>query len=316
MNIQNRIISLDNLIEDSLLSLSKQIDTKETKSQKQELLKDVTQNINHIEDELKKIVKALKKIGNKNKRRVHQTHINELTERLSNLNTLFNTKSEQVRDFTEQNLTKQESNRQTHLHQMHNKTHDRVLHKFLMQEDQKFKQGVSTAKQIHAKVKGINATLDEVSDLVQLQRIKLHTIGGQIKDSQSIMRRSHKILKSFSMELHKDKLIKVLLGFITIVLILIMVSALSYKMKSAELIGNEINSQSNLRQFADIDEELFWKTVIEEVDPQKENIITDEDLKKKALMPTGAIDLVKLEKLRNEAGIEKEMRDKMMNNIL
>ena len=298
---------MNNLIEDSNVILSKDIDRLSTKAEREKLLQSVYANIQEIESKLKKLSSQNKKKNNNYKKRSEKAELNKCEEELLSLRNLFEKQSEKVRLFKEFQIQEVKTNRETNLHRTKNSKISPQLRQLYAKEDEVFKQGVNTVYDIKNTVVGLNVTLDEVADLVHLQRQKLLSINSQIGESQSIMKRSQKIIRLFSKELYQDKIIKVLLGTITVILLLIMISAIKFKMKSGELIGKEIESQDELIDFTDIDESLFWKTIIEEK-KNTNNIIakSDEDLKTQARMITGSIDLIKLDSLRRQSGFYDE----------
>ena len=277
MNFSKQIICLNNLIEDSNVILSKDIDRLPTKEEREKLLQSVYTNIQEIENKHKKLTSQNKKKNNNYKKRAEKAELIKSEEELMSLKALFEKQSEKVRLFKEFQIQEIKTNRETNLHLKKNTKISPQLRQLYAKEDEVFKQGVNTVYDIKKTVEGLNVTLDEVADLVHLQRQKLLSINSQIGESQSIMKRSQKIIRSFSKELYQDKIIKVLLGTITIILLLIMISAIKFKMKSGELIGKEIESQDELIDFTDIDESLFWKTIIEE--KKNQNIKMEEVMK-------------------------------------
>lgn len=92
---------------------------------------------------------------------------------------------------------------------------------FLQKEDDKFKKGVETAKDILKDVKLMNMKLDDISGLVKLQRQKLLNMQDKIKKSQNYMSRSKKLLQTFSKEIYGDKIIMCFGLLIGIVLLFI-----------------------------------------------------------------------------------------------
>lgn len=92
---------------------------------------------------------------------------------------------------------------------------------FLQKEDEKFKKGVDTAKDILKDVKLMNMKLDDISGLVKLQRQKLLNMQDKIKTSQNYMARSKKLLQTFSKEIYGDKIIMCFGLLIGIVLLFI-----------------------------------------------------------------------------------------------
>ena len=135
----------------------------------------------------------------------------------------------------------------------------------LQKEDEHFKEGVETTQNILKNVKLMNMKLDDISDLVRLQRQKLLNMHKEIEKSQNYMNRSKKIISSFSKELYGDKIIFTLVALITLVLISIVVASIKYKMKSDILIGDDSDSVLGEDELNQINGELFWKTEISEI---------------------------------------------------
>jgi hypothetical protein len=278
-----------------------------------------------IEADHKKLLNKIKKKANNIKKRAEKAKLDEIFENFNELKGIFENQTEKTKNYNEITSFQPQTNRETNLNLMlggdipEKKTNLRIgsnLRNMYDKETENAKKGVEMTHDILDKVRGINTTLDEVTDLVRLQRQKLLSIQTQIGESQSIMKRSQKIIRSFSKELYQDKIIKILLGTISVVLILIMISAIQYKMKSGELIGKQIKTQEELQDFTDIDENLFWKTVIEEVEPKTSGIVTDEELKTRATRKIGGLDLMKLDELRKQSGIYKDKSFKQRKNYL
>jgi hypothetical protein len=299
MNSNKLVTCLLDLIDDTKVILTKDIETKTTKEERSLVLEDVKKNIQRIDKDYKKIV-TLSKKNNANKVKI-ASKLPELQEAIANIKELNENQIQKLNSFSVQKTRKTISNRETKLISFSQKQIDPLTRKFLGKETEKYQKGVETTKEILQKVQGINATLDEVTDLVRLQKYKLLSISSKIKESQSIMKRSHKIMKAFSKELYNDKIIKVLLGIITLILILIMVSAVMYKMKSAELIGHTIETIKNTApDYSDINEGFFWKTIYEKKTVIDKETLDDDKLKEQSKLLSGGIDLMRLNTLRKK----------------
>jgi len=127
------------------------------------------------------------------------------------------------------------------------------------QEDKNFKKGVDTTKNILKDVKLMNMKLDDITDLVRLQRQKLLSLHNKIEQSQNYMNRSKKIIQGFSKELYGDCIIKTLIILISFVMFVIGVAAVKYKMKSEILIGKNNSDVIADIDYGVIDETMFWK---------------------------------------------------------
>jgi hypothetical protein len=140
-------------------------------------------------------------------------------------------------------------------------------------EDENFKKGVDTTKNILKNVKLMNMKLDDITDMVRLQRQKLLNMHKQIEESQNYMNRSKQLIKGFSKELYGDTVIKVLILLITIVLGCIFAASIKYKMKSDLIIGEKDSDDAlNDDILSSIDEQFFYKKI--------ENDLYEENKKK------------------------------------
>lgn len=316
MNSNKLLICLTNLIEDTKVILNKDIEQKTKKEEKQKILNEVESSIHKIDQDYKKL-QSLSKKNNVNKKKL-ASQLSDIHMEISELKEVYNEQKEKIKNFVEKKALPRMTNRQTKISMFTGKKMmlSPQLRQMYYKETKNIQEGVNTAYEIKDKIHDINATLDEVTDMVRLQKYKLLSISSQIKESQSIMKRSQKIIRSFSKELYKDKIIKFLLGFITLVLILIMVSAVMYKIKSAELIGHEIDNHKKLSpDVSEIDENYFWKTIYESNTVQNENSSVDAKLKEQSKMLSGGIDLMKLSTLRKKLKeINEEIESK--NNSL
>lgn len=130
----------------------------------------------------------------------------------------------------------------------------------LKKEDEAFKKGVETSKNILKNVKLMNMKLDDITDMVRLQRQKLLNMHKQIEKSQNYMNRSKELIRGFGKELYGDNIIKGLVILITIVLMFIMISAVKFKMRSELIISRESSNEFlDEEVFKKIDESMFWK---------------------------------------------------------
>lgn len=130
---------------------------------------------------------------------------------------------------------------------------------FLQNEDKNFKKGVDTTHEILKDVKLMNMKLDDISGLVKLQRQKLLNMQDKIKESQDVMGRSKKLLKTFSKEIYGDKIIMVFGLLIALVLVFIGIAAIKYKFKAQELVLTDEELLENDDNYNEIDETIFFK---------------------------------------------------------
>ena len=130
---------------------------------------------------------------------------------------------------------------------------------FLQKEDNNFKKGVDTTHEILKDVKLMNMKLDDISGLVKLQRQKLLNMQDKIKESQNVMARSKKLLKTFSKEIYGDKIIMVFGILIALVLVFIGIAAIKYKFKAQELVLTDEELLENDDNYNEIDESIFFK---------------------------------------------------------
>ena len=126
------------------------------------------------------------------------------------------------------------------------------------------KTGVETTKKILKDVKLMNMKLDDITDLVRMQRQKLLNLHHEIEKSQNYVNQAKTIVRSFSKELYGDKIIFTLVGLITIILIFIVVASIKYKLKSDLLIGENSENNSIDCDYSIIDEKIFWKNTFAE----------------------------------------------------
>lgn len=135
---------------------------------------------------------------------------------------------------------------------------------YYQNETKKFEKGKETAKNILKDVKLMNMKLDDITDLVRLQRQKLLNMHKQIEQSQNYMNRSKKIIRGFSKELYGDKIISTLVALIATIIIFIVIAAIKYKMKSDILISNDSDHVISENDYSIIDEKIFWKSSVSE----------------------------------------------------
>lgn len=140
-----------------------------------------------------------------------------------------------------------------------------AMNQFLQKEDSDFKKGVDTTKEILKDVKLMNMKLDDISGLVKVQRQKLLNMQDKIKESQDYMKRSKKLLTTFSKEIYGDKIIMTLGTLIAIVLVCIAIAALRYKMKAEQIMLVAEDPIESTMDFNEINESLFYKENITEV---------------------------------------------------
>jgi hypothetical protein len=126
------------------------------------------------------------------------------------------------------------------------------------------KTGVETTKKILKDVKLMNMKLDDITDLVRLQRQKLLNLHQEIEKSQNYVNQAGAIVRSFSKELYGDKIIFTLVALITIILVFIVIASIKYKLKSDIIIGENTEGNALDNDYSIIDEKLFWKNTFAE----------------------------------------------------
>lgn len=173
---------------------------------------------------------------------------------------------------------------------------------FLKKEDEKFKKGVETAKDILKDVKLMNMKLDDISGLVKLQRQKLLNMQDKIKKSQNYMDRSKKLLTTFSKEIYGDKIILSLGILIGIVLVCIGIASIKYKLRANEMIMTNEEFIKSEEDFNEIDEKLFFKEDF--IESAQENFT---DIKKSI----GALFANSF--LKTQAKVKKDIEEKRAN---
>jgi hypothetical protein len=247
------------------------------KDDREALLTQVKTNILVIEKEHKILSKQNKKIKNRTHQMNAKSRLDECSQKIEELKILILRQEEKLEqdevefEFNEDEIEDIPEEKKFVL--------DAKTKQFLKNEDENFKEGVQTTKEILKDMKLANMKLDHISMLVFEQRNKLKNINGEIKKSQSLMSQTKKIMKTFSAELVKDKFIKILLVAITVVLLFIMVCAIKYKMKSKELIGKEIDVTAAEVDYNEINEELFWNAEIKVVVKNKSKVLKTPEVK-------------------------------------
>lgn len=261
-----KINSLKTKIENAEDILVSKIDNTPMKDDREALLTQVKTNIQVIEQEHKILSKQNKKQKNRTLKMNATSRLRECTAKVQELKVLIARHEENLENDQVLMEIQREEQQEGESQSTPGFVNDQATLHFYENVDQEFQKGVDDAKVLLKNVKVMNMKLDDISVLVLEQRNKLNSIQGEIKQSQDLVNRTKKIMKAFSAELVKDKAIKILLALITIVLLFIMICAVKYKLKSQALIGKEIDVTESNVDYSQIDEALFWKMEVREVD--------------------------------------------------
>jgi hypothetical protein len=261
--------------------LISKIDNTPMKDDREALLSQVKTNIQVIEQEHKILSKQNKKQKNRTLKMNANKQLQDCAKTIEDLKVLISRQEENLENDTVvlQIQNEEIDDESTEITKKY--VNDQATLQYYDNVDKEFQQGVNDTKKLLKNIKLVNMQLDDISMLVFEQRNKLNSIQGEIKTSQDLMNRTKKIMKTFSAELVKDNVIKVLLALITIVLLFIMVCAVKYKMKSQALIGKEIDVTDSNVDYDQIDEALFWKMEIREFNKSEHKKKDENTLKQK-----------------------------------
>ena len=262
------IMNMCDDLEEAESILTEEINNVTTKAEREEILARAKSQFEGIARDIRLYPSKIKKIRERGTRMNANQKFDELKLKLEQINNIWereNTATEVFQDITEEE--EQQINDSKGRGTMFNPNAQLTIQaqREYDETSELGQKGVNMAKDTLRTVREANEQLNNITTMVKIQRIKLLQMQDKMKKSQSIVDQSSRILMSFSKELYSDKIIFGLLAMIALILIMIMVSAINYKLKSKAIIGKEIDLENNSIDIDEIDENLFYRTEIIEV---------------------------------------------------
>lgn len=265
-----KINSLLEQIEDTENDLTLTINSLGTKKEREELLAKSRLEMDKINKTFDSLFKSNKKQRNKHVQKNGRKKLEECKNKIGDLKIWYETQVNDTKTFKDIPKIEYKSKHPgySQIQERRNESRTRSIIggpsnsnlNMLQKEDETFQKGVNTTKNILKNVKLMNMKLDDISDLVRLQRQKLLNMHKQIEQSQNYMNQTKTIMRGFSKELYGDTIIFSLVGLITLILIFIMIASIKYKLKSDILIGNDGDGVISQADFSLINSKIFWKT--------------------------------------------------------
>lgn len=255
--------------------LNEEINNLQTKSEREQKLEQTQQQMQTIRNNFLKILPSrIKKIRERGQKMNAQQKLRELGCKLDKVQNVWEKQEDVTKKFKDPSDSDDQNIRETRVRNTYFNPNAQISAQARNEYEETTelaKKGARDAQNTLKELKAANEELNNIGVMVKIQRIKLEQIKDKMQKSQSLVNQSSRIMTSFSKELYSDKIIFGLLSLIALILILIMISAIKYKLKSKELIGNEIDLDQNNQDIAQIDENLFYRTEIIEVSLQDLN---------------------------------------------
>ena len=130
----------------------------------------------------------------------------------------------------------------------------------VQQGNDKLKEGKARALAMLHTVNNMREEIHQIDDEVMFQREKLLGVTEKLKETQSLLNQTKRLVSFFSKAVYEDLVIKILIGLIAISVIVILGLAISIKMKkSANAVIKDKKDEARIKEinYDDIDESIF-----------------------------------------------------------
>jgi hypothetical protein len=135
----------------------------------------------------------------------------------------------------------------------------------IYETNSKLKEGKNRALAMLHTINNMKEDITLIDDEVMMQREKLLSINDKLKETQSVITQTKRLISYFSKAVYDDLFIKILIGLIVVIIIVILAMAINIKIKRGNLVNDKSEkdkSEAAVDNYDDIDEVMFQNYIV------------------------------------------------------